>query len=110
VEVDRSRRACPRLARRVLCLVSPNRQINGDTHMRKTQLVTAVCLGVGLSMAFSMSAQAQDAHANDDGSAAANNHGTASSSIASSNTTTNTSSLNTTDVVATSVSSGSFPA
>ena len=109
VEVVRSKRACPQLARRVLCLVSPNRRINGDTHMRKTQLAAAVCLGVGLSMAFSMSAQAQDAYANGDGSAAANNGGTASSSIASSyNTTnTNTSSFNTTDVVAEGVLNGS---
>src|SRR6185312_11994449 len=107
MEVARCCRACARLARRVLCLVSPNRRINGDTHMRKTQLATAVCLGVGLSIAFSMSAQAQDAYANGDGSAAANNHGTASSSIASSYNTTNTSSFNTTDVVAEGVLNGS---
>ena len=35
-------------------------------HMRKTQMVSAVCLGLGMSMAFSLSAQAQDANANGD--------------------------------------------
>jgi hypothetical protein len=57
-------------------------------HMRKTQMVSAVCLGLGMSMAFSLSAQAQDANANGDGSAAANRYGTATSSVASSYNTT----------------------
>ena len=34
--------------------------------MRKTQMVSAVCRGLGMSMAFSLSAQAQDANANGD--------------------------------------------
>jgi len=58
-------------------------------HMRKTQMVSAVCRGLGMSMAFSLSAQAQDANANGDGSAAANRNGTATSSVASSYNTTN---------------------